>query len=385
MGSSRTRAWTCVPCIGRRILNHCATREAWMRLLISKYFDKCSSLRQYTYLKDYLKVGWIDPLTFTLASTFSLYKSEILWKLKHKGQVLWFSKYVCVCVCVRWGEGRGVPRKPLRVIGNLVTFLERKSWESCRNIYPVQSQRRHQGKVWWESSWKSWNVTQSLLPSFQLCLSSKLLCKYALGTLEEPTVGGEGGGRRMKELFTSSFITTSPQATELAWAGSARLMGEILNWKRLEFWFRQNRIISIPRTEFSFIWFILFYLLFWPHCVTCGILVPWPGMEPVSPAEEAWSLNHWTTREILSLVLIMNVRLFPSESDQKSMRSTWDIMGRVVWKGIQCSLGEGCGRKESWDMIVLHWVQFIQYSIACVFIGNNTKYTKEKRYIVSFT
>ena len=28
MGSSRTRARTRVPCIGRRILNHCATREA---------------------------------------------------------------------------------------------------------------------------------------------------------------------------------------------------------------------------------------------------------------------------------------------------------------------------------------------------------------------
>ena len=27
VGSSRTRAWTCVPCIGRWILNHCATRE----------------------------------------------------------------------------------------------------------------------------------------------------------------------------------------------------------------------------------------------------------------------------------------------------------------------------------------------------------------------
>ena len=28
VGSSQTRARTCVPCIGRRILNHCATREA---------------------------------------------------------------------------------------------------------------------------------------------------------------------------------------------------------------------------------------------------------------------------------------------------------------------------------------------------------------------
>ena len=28
MGSSQPRARTCVPCIGRRILHHCATREA---------------------------------------------------------------------------------------------------------------------------------------------------------------------------------------------------------------------------------------------------------------------------------------------------------------------------------------------------------------------
>ena len=28
VGSSQTRAWTHVPCIGRQILNHCATREA---------------------------------------------------------------------------------------------------------------------------------------------------------------------------------------------------------------------------------------------------------------------------------------------------------------------------------------------------------------------
>ena len=37
VGSSRTRARTHVPCIGRRILNHCATREAqqWLFHLIS--------------------------------------------------------------------------------------------------------------------------------------------------------------------------------------------------------------------------------------------------------------------------------------------------------------------------------------------------------------
>ena len=31
--------------------------------------------------------------------------------------------------------------------------------------------------------------------------------------------------------------------------------------------------------------------------MACEILVPQLRMEPVAPAEEAWSLNQWTTRE----------------------------------------------------------------------------------------
>ena len=34
VGSSRTRARTRVPCIGRQILNHCATREVLLHLLL---------------------------------------------------------------------------------------------------------------------------------------------------------------------------------------------------------------------------------------------------------------------------------------------------------------------------------------------------------------
>ena len=33
--------------------------------------------------------------------------------------------------------------------------------------------------------------------------------------------------------------------------------------------------------------------------VACGILVPRPGTEPVSPALQGIHLNHWTTREVL--------------------------------------------------------------------------------------
>ena len=33
----------------------------------------------------------------------------------------------------------------------------------------------------------------------------------------------------------------------------------------------------------------------------CGILVPRPGIEPVPPALETQSLNHWTAREVSTL------------------------------------------------------------------------------------
>ena len=38
--------------------------------------------------------------------------------------------------------------------------------------------------------------------------------------------------------------------------------------------------------------------------VACGILVPWPGIEPGPPAVEAWSTNHWTAREFPHLELL---------------------------------------------------------------------------------
>ena len=41
-----------------------------------------------------------------------------------------------------------------------------------------------------------------------------------------------------------------------------------------------------------------FVFCFLPHGVTCRMLVPWPGIEPVSPAVEVHSLNHWTARKV---------------------------------------------------------------------------------------
>ena len=50
------------------------------------------------------------------------------------------------------------------------------------------------------------------------------------------------------------------------------------------------RIISLPPSPWS-------SFLFFGRAA-CGILVPQPGIEPVPPALEAQSLNHWSTREV---------------------------------------------------------------------------------------
>ena len=46
------------------------------------------------------------------------------------------------------------------------------------------------------------------------------------------------------------------------------------------------------RKRASVFWF------FWPSATACGTLVPRPGIEPAPPALEAWSLKHWTARDV---------------------------------------------------------------------------------------
>ena len=41
-----------------------------------------------------------------------------------------------------------------------------------------------------------------------------------------------------------------------------------------------------------------FFSSFWPCHTACGILVPWPGIKSTLWVLAAWSLNHWTTREV---------------------------------------------------------------------------------------
>ena len=58
------------------------------------------------------------------------------------------------------------------------------------------------------------------------------------------------------------------------------------------------------------LFFCLFFFwgFFGPCFAACGILVPWPGIEPMPPAVEAWSLNRWTPGKSL---LFSFLCLFP--------------------------------------------------------------------------
>ena len=47
-------------------------------------------------------------------------------------------------------------------------------------------------------------------------------------------------------------------------------------------------------------WGLAFFrskIFFWLHHAACGVLVPWPGIEPVPSAVKAWSPNHWTANK----------------------------------------------------------------------------------------
>ena len=88
VGSSQTRARTHVPCIGRQILNHCATREAPEALLYYIFW------KPLTWM-----IAFLFPLNFCVAFLLEWYfcgfiRCEIhLWLWPINGEVtlsLWF-------------------------------------------------------------------------------------------------------------------------------------------------------------------------------------------------------------------------------------------------------------------------------------------------------
>ena len=52
-------------------------------------------------------------------------------------------------------------------------------------------------------------------------------------------------------------------------------------------------------TTFIFYALKIIIIILWGFLAACGILVPHPGIEPMTPAVKVQSLNHWTAREVL--------------------------------------------------------------------------------------
>ena len=72
----------------------------------------------------------------------------------------------------------------------------------------------------------------------------------------------------------------------------------------------QNILISVTRKTFTDVQlplprdkhlFFFFLILFWPHHMACGILVPQAGIESKPPPVEVQRLNPWTSREASQL------------------------------------------------------------------------------------
>ena len=66
-----------------------------------------------------------------------------------------------------------------------------------------------------------------------------------------------------------------------------------------------------------------------PCHVACRILVPRPGMEPWSPAVEAQSPNHWTTREFLH---VLSVKQRPGQLSRQQRSELCPRLSTRQWK-----------------------------------------------------
>lgn len=84
---------------------------------------------------------------------------------------------------------------------------------------------------------------------------------------------------------------------------------------------------------------VFFFFFFWPLCMACGTLVPWSRTDPVPPAFEAWTPNHWTTNEVSEGLLLRQNRLDPV-GDQ----GPWGISPAASYLGIwEVSSIQCCG------------------------------------------
>ena len=103
-------------------------------------------------------------------------------------------------------------------------------------------------------------------------------------------------------------------------------------------------------------WCPFFFL--WPHCATCGILVPRPGIEPAPPAVEAHSLNHWTAREVPGVLFYKRIFIHFQCSQRSQIPCGW--VSPAIYRQDHSNREEGfCPNKHMYKIMTyqksLHW------------------------------
>ena len=104
---------------------------------------------------------------------------------------------------------------------------------------------------------------------------------------------------------------------------------------------------------------IAFFFVFKPLSfighAACGILIPWPGIEPMVPAVAALSRNHWTTREVSSIAFCL-----------QRLSETFHLLPYIIFVFIHCFnrhllLNQSpCGRcfrgqkEETWPSLFIY-------------------------------
>ena len=104
------------------------------------------------------------------------------------------------------------------------------------------------------------------------------------------------------------------------------------------------------------------FVLFWLHYMACGISVSWPGIEPVPPAVEAWSSNHWTTREFPYLIYFQFILYIVWGKHPNSFFWMWitNCLDTIYWKYSSFFI------EMSWHIYWRSNINFYFYILNCI-------------------
>ena len=132
---------------------------------------------------------------------------------------------------------------------------------------------------------------------FLQVISAPLL--YVMGSEVWMSAKALGLQRRQTEIPTTEVSKSQEKDASRRWE---RLEGRRHGWKLRSAIITLNLILLIAFIQtficssadfLNFIFYV--FVIFWPHCSACGVLVPQPGIEPTPPVVEAQ-----TTREPLN-------------------------------------------------------------------------------------